>query len=220
MRLRFAIVTAIAALLGLASPAAATHRPGHQPGGGSNITISATPKTVKFGGAVTLSGKLTGSNNASRTVNIEQDPFPVDAFTDAGTATTNATGDWTFAHKPVANTRYRARSGGAESPNEDVMVRPAITFRLSDRTPQRGQRVRFSGRLCPEHDGVAIALQRRSGTTWRTVRRPVLKDVAGATCSSFASRLRVRRDGAYRARFLGDADHVAGNSRVRRANVG
>jgi hypothetical protein len=28
----------------------------------------------------------------------------------------------------------------------------------------------------------------------------------------------VRRSGAYRARFQGDADHAAGNSRVRRAS--
>jgi hypothetical protein len=99
------------------------------------------------------------------------------------------------------------------------MVRPAISLRLSDRTPRRGQRVRFSGRLCPEHDGTAIALQRRTATGWKTLRSPVLKDVVGATCSSYARRMRVRRDGAYRARFLGDADHVAGNSRVKHANV-
>ncbi len=218
MKLRFTLLIAIAALAGLAVPAAADHRPGHAPGGG-NITIAATPKTVKFGGTVTLSGKLTGSNSATRPVTIDHDPFPVDAFTEAGTTTTNATGDWTFGHKPAANTRYRARSGGAESQNEDVMVRPAITLRLSDRTPARGQRVRLSGRLCPEHDTVAIALQRRFGTEWRTVRSPVLKDVPGATCSSYSARLRVRRNSAYRARFLGDADHVAGNSRVRRARV-
>ena len=219
MRLRFAFVMAIAAVPVFAAPAAATHRPDHQPGGG-NLTIAATPKTVKFGGTVTLSGKLTGANNAARPVIIEQDPFPVGAFTEAGVTTTNAAGDWTFAHKPVANTRYRARSGGADSQNEDVMVRPAISLRLSDRTPRVGQRVRFSGRLCPEHDGVRIALQRRFGTTWRTLRRPVLKDLPGTTCSSYAARLRPRRDGAFRARFHGDVDHVAGNSRVRRANVG
>ncbi len=218
MRLRFTLLIAIAGLLGLAVPAAADHRPGHAPGGG-NITIDATPKTVKFGGTVTLTGKLTGANNAARPVTIEHDPFPVDTFTEAGTTTTNATGDWIFGHKPAANTRYRARSGGADSQPVDVMVRPAITLRLSDRTPARGQRIRLSGRLCPEHDTVAIALQRRFGTTWRTVRRPVLKDVPGATCSSYSARLRVRRDSAYRARFLGDADHVAGNSRVRRARV-
>lgn len=209
---------AIAALLALAAPAAAGHRPGH--GEPRNLTISATPTTIKFGGTVTLTGKLTGSNNAARPVTIEQDPFPVDTFTDAGTATTNSTGDWTFGHKPTSNTRYRARSGNAESSTVDVMVRPAISLRLSDRTPNPGQRVRFSGRLCPEHDGVAVALQRRAGKVWRTLRRPVLKDVPGTTCSSYSKRLAVRRDGAYRVRFLGDADHVAGNSRVRRADVG
>jgi hypothetical protein len=121
--------------------------------------------------------------------------------------------------KPTANTRFQARSGKADSPAVDVMVRPAITLKLSDRTPKSGQRVRFSGTLCPEHDAVAIALQRRGPRGWRTVAKPVLADVVGATCSSYARSLRVRRNGAYRARFLGDADHVAGNSRVRRAAV-
>ena len=184
-----------------------------------NITIAAAPTTVKFGGTVTLSGKLTGSNNASRPVTIEQDPFPVDTFANAGTTTSNATGDWTFGSKPTANTRYQARSGNADSKAIDVMVRPAITLKLSDRTPARGQRVRFSGQLCPEHDTVAIALQRRFGNTWRTVRSSVLQDIPGGTCSSYSKRLKVRRDSAYRARFLGDADHAAGNSRVRRARV-
>lgn len=212
------LVIAIAAFLGLAAPAAATHRPGH--GEPRNLTISASAKTIKFGGSVTLSGKLNGANNSGRTVNIEHDPFPVDSFANAGNATTNATGDWTFAHTPAVNTRYRARSGNADSQSVDVMVRPAISLRLSDRTPNPGQRVRFFGRLCPEHDGVRIALQRRFGKSWRTLRRPMLKDIAGSTCSSYSKRLRVRRDGAYRARFLGDTEHVAGNSRVRRANVG
>jgi hypothetical protein len=184
-----------------------------------NLTIGASAATIKFGGSVTLSGKLNGSNNAGRTVTVEQDPFPVDAFTNAGTATTNATGDWSFAHKPSANTRYRARSGNADSKTVDVMVRPAISLRVSDRTPAAGSRVRFSGRLCPEHDGVAVALQRRFGTQWRTLRKPVLKDIAGETCSSYSKRLRVRRDGRYRVRFLGDADHVAGNSRSKRLDA-
>ena len=185
----------------------------------NNITIGATPTTIKFGAVATLAGKLNGANNANRPVIVEEDPFPLDTFTNAGNTTTNAAGDWVLGVKPTVNTRYRARSGSADSKTVDVMVRPAITLRLSDRTPARGQRVRFSGTLCPEHDGVAVALQRRTAAGWRTVARPVLKDVVGATCSSYAKRLRVRRDSAYRTRFLGDADHVAGNSRVRRAHV-
>jgi hypothetical protein len=205
-------VIALAAVVGMAVPAAA-QKPDR------TLTIAGAPTTVKFGGTVTLSGKLGGSNVDGRTVRVEQDPFPVDSYESGGTATTNATGDWTLALKPAANTRYRASSGNVDSTTVDVMVRPAISLKLSDRTPRRGQRVRFFGRLCPEHDGVAIALQRRSKAGWKTLSKPVLADVPNTTCSSFSKRLRVRRDGAYRARFLGDADHVAGNSGVRRANV-
>jgi len=184
-----------------------------------NLTIGASATTIKFGGTVTLSGKLNGANNSGRQVTIEQDAFPIDAFTNAGSATTNATGDWSSAQKPAANSRYRARSGNADSKTVDVMVRPAISLKVSDRTPAAGTAVRFSGQLCPEHDGVAIALQRRFGTKWRTLRKPVLKDIPGATCSSYSKRLRVRKDGVYRMRFLGDVDHVAGNSRGKRLNV-
>ena len=184
-----------------------------------NVTIDATPTTVKFGGTVTLSGKLTGQNNDNKPVVVQQDPFPVDTFANAGTATTNATGDWSLILKPDRNTRYQARSGNADSKTVDVMVRPAISLRVSDRTPAAGTRVTFSGRLCPEHDGVRVALQRRSANNqWRTLRNPLLKD-AGTECSTYSRGLRPRRDGAFRILFHADADHAEGTSRVRRVNV-
>lgn len=207
------LVISAAALAALVAPSA-QGAPAPQ-----TLSMSASATTVKFGGSVTLSGKLAGGKFDAKNVTVRQDPFPIDGFANAGSATTNATGDWALGVKPTANTRFQARSGKAESPAVDVMVRPAITLKLSDRTPKRGQRVSFSGTVCPEHDSVAIALQRRGATGWRTVAKPVLADVVGATCSSYARSLRVRRNGAYRARFLGDADHVAGNSRVRRAAV-
>lgn len=211
------LLIATAGLAAFVPAAAATHKPGH--GAPGNLTISATPTTVKFGKSVALSGKLTGANNDNRPVTIEQDPFPVDTFTSAGTATTDAIGDWTFSHNPTVNTRYRARSGSNESQVVTVMVRPAISLKVSDSTPRVGQRVRFYGELCPEHDGVAIALQRRTATGWRTVRRPLLKDIVGSTCSAFSRRLAIRRDGSFRMSFGGDADHAAGNSRGRRLNA-
>lgn len=207
------LVISAAALAALVAPSAQGAPPTQ------TLTMGASATTVKFGGTVTLSGKLAGGKFDAKNVTVRQDPFPVDSFANAGSATTNATGDWLFAVKPTANTRYQARSGKADSPAVDVMVRPAISLKLSDRTPRRGQRVRFSGTLCPEHDGVAIALQRRTAKGWRTVAKPVLADVPGATCSSYAHSLRVRRTARYRASFLGDADHVAGNSRARRATV-
>jgi hypothetical protein len=206
-------VISAAALAALVAPSAQGAPPPQ------TLTMGASATTVKFGGTVTLSGKLAGGKIDAKNVTVREDPFPIDRFANAGSATTNATGDWSLALKPTANTRYQAHSGKADSPAVDVMVRPAISLKLSDRTPKRGQRVRFSGTLCPEHDGVAIALQRRTTNGWRTVAKPVLADVPGATCSSYARSLRVRRNGTYRARFLGDADHVAGNSRARRATV-
>jgi hypothetical protein len=206
----------VAALAALAAPAVQAAKPEAK-----NITIAATPDTVKFGGAVTLSGKLTGANNANRPVTIERDESPFDnTFANAGNATTNAQGDWTFSEKPAANTRYRARSGNAESKTIDVNVRPAISLRLSDRTPRVGTLVRFFGRLCPDHEGVRVGLQLRVRTNeWRTVRRPMLHDIADSDCSSYSKRLRIRRDRTFRIHFFGDARFVAGNSRARFVNA-
>ena len=176
---------------------------------------------MKFGGSVTLTGKLTGSNNSNRPVMIEADPSPFEGnFSNVGPTTTNASGDWTFSTKPTQNTRYRARSGNAESKVVEVSVRPAISLRLSDSTPAVTQRERFFGRLCPEHDGVAVALQRRvAPNQWRTVRRVTLQDIPGSTCSSYSKSLRVRHDSRWRIHFNGDANFVAGNSRSRFVNV-
>jgi hypothetical protein len=185
------------------------------------LTISANDTSVKFGATVTLSGKLTGTNVAGRAVRVQEDVYPLNTFSNAGSATTNATGDWSLAVKPTANTRYKANVQKTDSPTVDVMVRPAISLRLSDRTPKRGQRVRFAGKVCPEHDGVAIELQRKTSSGWKKIASPVLADIPGSNpaCSKYAVRKRVRRSGTFRAHFNADADHAAGNSARRRATV-
>jgi hypothetical protein len=213
---------AIAALAIAVFPIAASadHRPGHQGGGGSgNLTLAAQPATIVLGRSTTLSGKLTGSNNSGRQVTLRSDPFPFGSFDNAGTATTNAQGDYSLTQAPSANTRYQARSGNEESAIVTVLVRPTVSLRLSDPTPARGQRVRFSGRVCPEHDGSRVALQRRTRTGFRTVARATLRDIAGSTCSRYGRGMRVSRDGTYRAVIRGHVDHATGISRRRRANV-
>jgi len=208
-------VITIAAVAMLAMPAVLSAQ-----GQPRNLTIGPNSAEVKFGGAVSLSGKLTGPNNSGRNVDVEKDPFPFGTFETAGTVQTNASGEWTFADRPTVNTRYRARSAPSESKTVDVNVRPAISFRLSDGTPAVRQRVSFFGRLCPEHDGTAVALQQRvAPNQWRSIRTLVLKDIPGENCSSYARTLRPRRTRAYRVHFNGDQDHVAGNSRVRVARV-
>jgi hypothetical protein len=205
-------VIAVACMAALAVSASAQQQ-------GRTLTLAATPTAVKFGGSITLSGKLGGPNADGRNVRIQRDVLPLDSFDNAGNATTNATGDWSLVVKPDANARYRASVGNTDSTPVDVTVRAAVSLTLSDRTPRRGQRVTFSGRVCPEHDTVTIALQRRSSTGWKTIASPVLADIPNGTCSSYSVVRRVRRDGRFRARFLGDTDHAAGNSRVKRARV-
>ncbi len=215
MKTMIALIATVLALV--AAPAAMAQKPPKEPG---NLSITSSAPLVKFGASVTLSGKLTGPNSDGRTVSVEEDPFPVGDFTSVGSVTTNAQGEWSFLRKPTVNTRYRARQGGNESQIETVNVRPAISLRVSDSTPSAGQRVRFSGRLCPEHDGATLALQRRRADgSWRTVRSMTLQ-ADTSTCSTYSRRLRVRRDGVYRSYFGGDADNAAGPSPRRRLNVG
>jgi hypothetical protein len=87
-----------------------------------------------------------------------------------------------------------------------------VVLRVSDRTPRAGQRVRFYGTAAPQHDGRTVRLQRQTSTgSWTTVARTSLRD-AGDERSSFSHRMRVRRDGVYRARVYRDANHATGTS--------
>jgi hypothetical protein len=207
-------VTLVAVLIVLPGTAVAQKK---QPG---NLTMSASAESVKFGGSVTLSGQLTGPKIVSRSVTLREDPFPFDAFDTVATTSTAMTGDYAFTRTPTLNTRYQARQGGEESAVVTVTVRPATSLRVGDRTPAAGRRVRFYGRVCPEHDGARLEIQRRRAPKrWRTVRRATLADAPGTACSTYSRRVRVRRDGAYRAILAADADHAAGTSRLRRIDV-
>ena len=185
----------------------------------TTLTLSAAPNPVVAGGDVTLSGKLTDDKQADEKITLRSDPFPFDTFSTAGSATTNATGDFSLVQRPTINTRYQARKGNDESAIVIVLVRPKVGLRLSDRTPAPGERVRFTGQVCPEHDGVKVLIQRRSGARFRTICLVELRDVPNSTCSSYRRGIRVSADGRYRTVIRGHADHARGVSPVRRANV-
>jgi hypothetical protein len=211
-RLFFSVMVA-AVLVALPGMVFAPKQPG-------NLTLSASAETVKFGRSVTLAGKLSGPKSDGKSVTLREDPSPFDSFANAGTATTDAQGEYGFTPTPTVNTRYQTRQGSEESEIVTVTVRPAISLRVSDQTPAAGRRVRLRGRVCPERDGATLEVQRRRAPgRWRTVRRTTLDDVAGVPCSKYRRRVRVRRDGIYRTFLAADADHAAGWSRSRRIDV-
>jgi hypothetical protein len=191
----------------------------------AQLTLAATPAQVTFGTPVAFAGRLTGAKTiAGETVSLQADVAPFEGtYADVATVVTDAGGNWTATHSPAALTRYRAQartSPPTPSPAADVGVRVRVTRKVSDATPSRGERVRFSGLTAPAHDGAKVLIQRRTASGWRTVATTTLLD-AGADVSRYAKRVKVRRSGSYRVRVPApDADHLRGTSRRRTLKVG
>ena len=224
---------AAAAALTLSVPLIATadHKPGHKspPKGTGNLTINASPNPVLFGRFVTISGRLQGNDNGGKTIQLQHDPYPFSGEYEAKsvtTTTTNSQGEYTLSVGPKLNTNYRVVANvtpEARSDNRQVGVRVRITRRVSDRTPARGQLVRFSGEVRPNHNGRRVAIQRRRPTgTWRTLARPLLRGTVPYAIggkSVYSRSLRVNRDGVYRVKIGSHADHVGNKTRRVRLDV-
>lgn len=212
------LIATLALLLLGAGAAAADHRPGHRPPGGTDLSISATEPIV-WGRSTVISGRLRGRDNAGKVVRVEADahPFSDASFAPQGTVVTDSRGNYRFVTRPRLNTRFRAvaeTTPPVTSAAALVRVRIRVSRTVSATRPRRGALVLFRGTACPEHDGRIAYIQRLSRDgVFRAVARARLRD-AGETCSRYARRIRVRTAGTYRVRVLPrDADHVSGVSR-------
>lgn len=213
---------AIAGLAALAALPLAAQAAKPPKGPKGPLTLTARPTPVVFGGAVTLSGKLSGPNAGGKNVVVEADEFPYEgSFRNVGNATTNNGGSYSLGTRPSKNTRYRARQGNTTSSLVTELVRIRVSLRLGDSTPTAGQRVRFFGKACPEHDGALVRIQRRrSGGGYGTVKSTRLKDLVGSTCSQYSTRVRINADSTFRTVVVpNDSDHAQGISRARSANA-
>jgi hypothetical protein len=198
---------------------------GQAPPGGNAITIAATPTSVPYGRATAITGKLVGPNSANVKLTLQSRPFPVPGaqFADAATGVTDAAGNYNFGVVPFVNTEYQVvakTKPEVTSPVQRVRVRFAVTLRLSDATPRRGTRVRFSGRVKPAHDGARVQIQRRTAPgKFHTVATALLKPSTTAGESVYSKRLRIDRSGVYRVRVLGDGQHATGTTKTHRIRV-
>jgi hypothetical protein len=217
MRLRLYLavtILAAAVVLAVASEGEAQKPP--KPG---STTLKASAAQVTFSNPVALTGKVKGAKQAM-TVTLERRAANATAFAPAGTATTDANGDFAFADRPSKSSVYRVTAGTAASPEVAVAVAPLVGLKVGDATPRKGQRVRFKGTVRPQHDGARVAIQRkRADGTWATVRSPLLRD-AGSSFSRYSKRIRIRRSGTYRTVIGAHADHAEGVSRERVLTVG
>ena len=189
----------------------------------AELTISAEDGAVSYGSSTTIRGKLkTSPVQSGVPVLLQQKPSPYTTdFETVDTATTDSKGRYSFRITPDLNTRYRTTTAVPQAFSKEVQVdvRVKVVLRLSDSTPSAGERVKFRGTAGPEHDGQLVYIQRRNRSgKWRTSKKVALQD-AGDELSRFATRIRVRRTGTYRAKVFHDADHADGTSRPKRARV-
>ena len=209
-----ASVLTVAVVLAIASEGSAQKPP--KPGATS---LKASAQQVTFSQPIALSGKVKGAKQGV-TVTIERRAVNSTTYGPAGTATTDANGDFSFADRPAKSSVYKATAGTAASPEVAVAVAPLVGLKVGDSTPRKGQRVRFKGTVRPQHDGTRVAIQhKRADGSWVTVRSPRLRD-AGSSYSRYSKRIRIRRSGTYRTVIGAHADHAEGVSRARTLKVG
>jgi hypothetical protein len=208
-----ATLLAVAVALAIASEGEAQKPP--KPG----MTLKASAEQVTFSSPVTLTGKVKGAKQAMP-VTLERRAANATTFAAAGTATTDANGDFSFADRPSKSSVYRVTAGTVASPEVAVAVAPLVGLKVGDATPRKGQRVRFKGTVRPQHDSARVAIQRkRADGTWATVRSAALRD-AGSRYSTYSQRIRIRRSGTFRTVLAAHADHAEGVSRERALTVG
>ena len=220
MKRAVAFVLSIAAFASLTAAAQAHHKPGHQGGPNNSLSINAGSNPIATSSRARF-GTYIAQNNAGQTIGLQQDPWPFEGnWVSGGNTTTDAQGVYSFGIEPRVNTRYRTRRANLFSVPVTVGVRIAVSRTVSDRTPAVGQRVRFRGRACPQHDGAPVRIQRLNQTSrrWRTVRRTSLRDYNPGrdtrNCSRYRRAFRVFRDGTYRVVVIAPhGDHQDGISR-------
>jgi hypothetical protein len=225
---RFLVLAIAACVCAVPLAANAAKPPKKPPGGAPALTITAKPTLITYGRTATISGRLTGPNHGNRPVGLLRNPWPFRAFVNTRRVTRTASnGSYTFTVRPTRHTRYRTVTPQPatiydtllRSPEVLILVRLRVGIRLSDSTPRRGQRVRFFGSVAPKHNGRRVFVQRRRRDgSWRTVARTRSRNASGNR-SVYSKRVRVFRNGVYRVRVRGHADHRTGTSRSRAIRV-
>jgi hypothetical protein len=169
------------------------------------LALNASPNPVVFGGATTLSGTLSGTGNAGKAVQLQQNPFPfTSGFTNVANAQlTDANGNFSFTLLSVPlTTQYRvlvANTPSIVSPIATVSVQVVVRTSVTHRHVRRGRKVRFSGTVRPAATNVPIAIQKLASNhrDWVTVGGSITRP-GGQGYAVYGKTIRVKRGGSYR----------------------
>jgi hypothetical protein len=189
-----------------------------KPGSGQ-LTVASSKTQVTYSRATVIAGQLKRAPAGGQQLQLEQSPYPFGKFTTAASATTDAAGNYSFTVTPAKSTQYRVVTSvkpKLTSATTQVNVAIQITRRVGDKTPARGQRVRFSGLVAPALAGRPVTIERRAADrSWKPVATTTLD-----AQSKYTKRVKIRRGGFYRATIAGtDPALLTGHSRRIRLRV-
>jgi hypothetical protein len=182
------------------------------------LSAAAVPNPLPFGTPLTISGTLSGTGNAGRTVVLQSRPFPYTAgfLTVGNPLVTNAQGGYSFTvlSLPISS-QFQVRLQGSPTvatPIFGVGVAYRVTGHSNSRHVKRGRTVRFSGTLAPGVSGVEVVIQRKHRSRWSTVGRTLSRHRSAAATAKFSKRIRIRRGGSYRVEARGAGNYTTGDS--------
>jgi hypothetical protein len=168
------------------------------------LTLAASPNPVVFGGITTLSGTLSGTGNAGRAVQLQQNPFPfTSGFSNVANAQlTNAQGGFSFTIVSVPlTTQYRvlvASNQSVVSPVVTLSVQVLVRTSVTRRHVRVGGKVRFSGTVRPAVPNAPLAIQKRGRSgRWVTISGSITRP-GGNGFAVYGKTIRVKRGGSYR----------------------
>jgi hypothetical protein len=184
------------------------------------LALSADDGQVLAGTTVNFSGQLLSGNDRSCSDNefiqIQRRILGTTTFENLSSTTTDSQGRFSFGEEADRSADYVALAPAhdncrsATSPEVQVLVQVRVAIAVNDRTPERGDRIRFKSSVRPQHDGTNLLLQRRKGGRWVTVDRDRLNR---RSIAQFTVRANFNR-ASFRTRWKSqDSEHESNNSR-------
>jgi hypothetical protein len=140
----------------------------------SPVTVTASARTVVYGGSVRLSGVVAGGKPGV-TVTLFVRRYPSTSYVAGTTVLTGAGGAWSLSVRPKILTSYEASANGSTSAAVAVGVRPRIS--LSVRTGTVSAKVTAARSFARRY----VVLQRFGGGSWHAVARKALNRHSAAT---------------------------------------
>jgi hypothetical protein len=185
----------------------------------SRSTLLASSTRVRAGGAVQLTGRVTGAftraTPAGGTTELQELPYGASTWSTVGTGTS-------FTVRPNGTTSYRLHYSGSTAATAStsgkvtVEVVTGVSANLASTSVTRGKVARVTGRVAPGNSGVKVSLQRKVGKAWKTVH--TARTTAGG---AYSVGTKVKKEGRWTVRVVASSarGNLAGVSPTRTFTV-